>query len=76
MILLVSELLRGWRPGSLILIDEPELHLHTAWQLRLWDLLRQLRTERGGQVILTTQSSDLFEVADHRSMLLLGGALR
>ena len=34
-LLITGELLRYWRPGSLILIDEPELHLHSRWQTRL-----------------------------------------
>ncbi len=31
-LLFVAELFRRWTPGSLVLIDEPELHLHEAWR--------------------------------------------
>jgi len=61
-----------WRPGSLVLIDEPELHLHSAWQAKLHERIVHLLTERGGQVVLATQSRPLFEFADLESKLLLG----
>ena len=62
-LLLCGELLRHWRPGSLILIDEPELHLSEAWQTKLLAALRFWQHERGGQVILTTQSPTLLAAA-------------
>lgn len=72
-IVLVSELLDRWRPGSLILIDEPELHLHVSWQYALWDALKRWRAERGGQVIATTQSSELFGYSEPGTNVILGG---
>jgi predicted ATPase len=71
-LLLTGELLRYWRPGSLVLIDEPELHLHSRWQTRLYEALRYWQKERGGQVILATQSNHLVEIADVGGMALLG----
>lgn len=71
-LLLTAELRYRWRPGSIVLIDEPELHLHTVWQARLWELLIRLQKERGGQVIATTQSSDLFRLADPTCTTILG----
>jgi predicted ATPase len=64
---------RWWTPGSLILIDEPELHLHTHWQAKLLQRIIDLQKERGGQAILATQSSDLFSMAPAGSQVLLGG---
>jgi len=75
-LILLSELRYRWRPGSLVLIDEPELHLHTRWQIKLWDVLCELREERGGQLIIATQSGDLLDVIDPRQVLLLGEGLR
>ncbi len=72
LLLLVGELLRRWRPGSLIMIDEPELHLHSTWQTKLYDALRYWQAERGGQIILATQSSHLFELAGAGTTALLG----
>ncbi|MDB5308609.1 MAG: hypothetical protein JWO38_2811 [Gemmataceae bacterium] len=71
-LLLTGELLRYWRPGSLILIDEPELHLHTRWQTRLYESLRYWQKERGGQVIIATQSSHLATLAGAGTSVLLG----
>lgn len=71
-LLLLAELRRLWRPGSLIMIDELELHLHDRWQARLLDVLRGMLQELGGQVIVTTQSHSLFEMAGLGTRALLG----
>jgi len=70
-ILFMGELLHRWRPGSLILIDEPELHLHEHYQTRLWESLVDFQKERGGQVIVATQSAHLFEIARSAMKVLL-----
>lgn len=70
-LLFAVELQRQWYPGSLILIDEPELHLHEAWQTTLFELIRDLQRERGGQVILATQSNHLFGLAEPGSAVVL-----
>lgn len=76
-LLLLAELRRFWRPGSLVLIDELELHLHDAWQGKLYDVIKAMQAELGGQVIITTQSHSLFEMADLGTRALLGrGGLR
>jgi energy-coupling factor transporter ATP-binding protein EcfA2 len=73
-IVIVSELLRRWRPGSLVLIDEPEAHMHPIWVAKLWDLLKRWQRERGGQVIVATQSTQLFGLAEVGTKVLLGGS--
>lgn len=72
MLVFSVELRRWWRPGSLILIDEPELHLHTSWQLRLLELLRQWHSELGGQVILATSSDAIAAAVPDDSLVALG----
>jgi predicted ATP-dependent endonuclease of OLD family len=42
--------------GGLVLIDEPELHLHPRWQNVLMDLFIKLPKETGNQFILSTHS--------------------
>jgi predicted ATPase len=69
-LLLCGELLRHWRPGSLILIDEPELHLNPDWQMKLFAALRFWQHERGGQVIFTTQSPALLAAAGDGAVTL------
>jgi|JI10StandDraft_1071094.scaffolds.fasta_scaffold281801_3 predicted ATPase len=63
-LIFAAELRRHWTPGSLVLIDEPELHLHAVWQSTLYELIRDLQRERGGQAILATQSHHLFGLGD------------
>lgn len=70
-LLFAADLHRRWTPGSLVLIDEPELHLHDAWQSALFKLIQDLQRERGGQVILTTQSNHLFGLGDAGSKIVL-----
>jgi predicted ATP-dependent endonuclease of OLD family len=74
-LILAAELYRRWRPGSLILIDEPELHFHSSWQTALWLMLQKWQKERGGQVIVATQSSHLFGLAEPGTTVLLGTGL-
>ena len=70
-ILIIGELLHRWRPGSIILIDEPELHLHESYQTKLWESLIHWRKERGGQVIVATQSDHMFGLSDPGTRLVL-----
>lgn len=70
-LIFTDELRRRWSPGSLVLIDEPELHLHTAWQSTLFRLICDLQRERGGQAILATQSNHLFGLAEPGSAVVL-----
>jgi putative ATP-dependent endonuclease of OLD family len=42
--------------GGLIVIDEPEVHLHPRWQAVLRDLLRELAYDTKNQLLLSTHS--------------------
>lgn len=42
--------------NGLILIDEPELHLHPKWQAMLRDLLLEISRTTGNQIIVATHS--------------------
>jgi hypothetical protein len=72
LLLLGTEIRNGWLPGSILLVDEPELHLHDIWLTRLWHLLENWQREIGGQVILATQSNHLFKLAGPHKTYLLG----
>ena len=59
-LVLLAELHYRWLPNAIVLFDEPELHLHEQWLSALWESLLKLRSERGGQLIVATQSDYLF----------------
>ncbi len=41
---------------ALIVIDEPELHLHPKWQTRLMEIIEHSASERGNQFVMATHS--------------------
>lgn len=46
------------KSGDLLVLDEPEIHLHPEWQLIYAELVVLLRKELGVYVLLTTHSPD------------------
>ncbi|AFE06259.1 ATPase [Corallococcus coralloides DSM 2259] len=60
MLVLFFELIFGrFQPGHLVLIDEPELSLHPAWQLRFIDDLEKVRSINKVDFILATHSPQI-----------------
>jgi hypothetical protein len=59
--------------NSLILIDEPELHLHPFWVRQLYDALPQMG--KNNQFILTTHSAELRQLAAEDNALVDMGSL-
>lgn len=60
MLVLFYELIFGrFQPGHLVLIDEPELSLHPAWQLRFIDDLEKVRSINKVDFILATHSPQI-----------------
>lgn len=59
---------------SVVLIDEPELHLNTQWHRSFVNSL--LRTAPENQYIIATHSEDIMDsvLQDHRTLLLRDGA--
>lgn len=58
-LVLLYEMLFKVRPNSLILIDEPEISLHVAWQTQFLRDLKKLVDLSGFSVILATHSPQL-----------------
>jgi len=58
---------------SLILIDEPELHLHPGWIRQLYRILPQIVD--GNQYIMTTHSQELRRIAGEDGSLVTLGSL-
>jgi len=70
-LLILAEIQRRIRPGSIILIDEPEIHLHPAWQSRLVGALTDLCSQYDAQLILATHSEEVARsVYEHELVLL------
>lgn len=49
------------RPASVLLIDEPDAHLHVILQKELFDRLKKIARERGCQLIIATHSIVLID---------------
>lgn len=59
------------RPPDIVLVDEPEQHMHVQWQRMLIDLLRMLAPD--AQLILATHSEEILRsVPSHQRFLLVG----
>lgn len=57
---LVHELLKA-SPGTLILLDEPEVSLHPGAQKRLKNLLLKIALEKKHQIVISTHSVNFVE---------------
>jgi ABC-type lipoprotein export system ATPase subunit len=55
----IYDLLFSDRPNSLILIDEPEISLHVAWQLSFLEGLRQITELVPHDIVLATHSPQI-----------------
>jgi predicted ATP-binding protein involved in virulence len=58
-VILLFELLFKTEPGTLVLIDEPEMSLHVAWQKEFLDDITQIAELQDIQVILATHSPQI-----------------
>ena len=65
------------RPAAVILLDEPDSHQHVILQRQVYDLIRKVARERGGQVIVATHSEVVLDAtAPDRVLGLFGEAPR
>lgn len=54
---IISKILCEAEAGAIVLIDEPEISLHIAWQSKLYELIKEImRINEGVQVIMATHS--------------------
>ncbi len=62
--------------NKLLLIEEPEAHLHTQRQLRLMKSMQEQAKEKGIQIIVTTHSPNLASAIELENMVMIrnGGA--
>ncbi len=52
------------RPATVILLDEPDAHQHVILQRQVYDLIRKVARERGGQVIVATHSEVVLDATE------------
>ena len=64
------------KEASVVLIDEPDAHLHILLQDKMYYSLRQLARQNRSQLILATHSERLIDAADQDNLRLLAGELR
>jgi predicted ATPase len=57
------------RPGALIMVDEPEISLHIAWQLQFVDAIERAARLVDAQVLIATHSP---QIANGRPLVTLG----
>ena len=63
------------RPASLILLDEPDAHLHVILQSQVLDRIRRIAHDRRGQLIIATHSATILDnTPPQRVMSFLGAA--
>jgi predicted ATP-binding protein involved in virulence len=67
-LVLFYDLLFRVTPGSLILIDEPELSLHVVWQEQFLKDIQQVTTLANIDVIIATHSPDI--ISDRRDLVV------
>lgn len=58
-IVLIYDLLFEVKPGSLVLIDEPEISLHVAWQLEFLEDIRRIAAVSRFRFIVATHSPQI-----------------
>ena len=61
------------RPSSLILLDEPDAHLHVLLQKELYDKILSLCRERNGQLVVATHSEVLIDNTSPQNILSFYG---
>ena len=64
------------RPGSLLLLDEPDAHLHVILQDAIYGELRSVAASTSSQLIIATHSEVIIESVDPRELCLMYGTPR
>ncbi len=71
LLLLLVEISRRIKPGSIVLIDEPEISLHPAWQRGLVVALDKIIEQYDAQVIMATHSPEIASMVLPHEVLFL-----
>ncbi len=61
-LLMLATITRWLRPGGIVLIDEPDLHLHVSLATAFVSHLRRMVADKGGQLIIDSHMPELWEL--------------
>ena len=61
------------RPGTVLLLDEPDAHQHVILQRDVYVLLRKIARQRDGQLIIATHSPTMMEATSPERILSFAG---
>ncbi|MFN5542827.1 MAG: ATP-dependent nuclease [Betaproteobacteria bacterium] len=64
------------RPGSILLLDEPDAHLHIILQDAIYGELRSVAAANGSQLIIATHSEVIIDSVDPHELCLMYGKPR
>ncbi len=62
------------RPATVILLDEPDAHQHVILQKQVYDLIRKVARQRGGQIIVATHSEVVLDATEPARVIGFFGA--
>lgn len=65
-----------YKEASIVLIDEPDAHLHILFQDKMYRKLCEYTRQNKSQLIIATHSERLINAADQDNLRLLAGELR
>lgn len=61
-LLMLATVTRWLRPGGIVLVDEPDLHLHVSLATAFVSHLRRMVADKGGQLIIASHMPELWEL--------------
>lgn len=64
------------RPGSVLLLDEPDAHLHVILQDAIYGELRSVAASNNSQLVIATHSEVIIESVDPRELCMMFGTPR
>ena len=71
-LLMIAMISRWLRPGGMVLIDEPDLHLHVSWTTAMVNHLRRMVAEQDGQLIIASHEPKLWDLFTESRKVRLG----
>lgn len=73
-LLMLAFITRELRPGGVVLIDEPDLHLHVSLSTAFVSHLKRIVAEQNGQLIIASHAPELWELFPETQKIRLGAA--